>query len=140
MRKKICRVLVQGFGERTTCIGGDFFTGENLPEGASMYFMAYIIHDWDDAECTTILKNVGSVMHEGSKMVLMDFVRPPPLPHFLPHKLKITLSNLGILIVALSASFAPPEVTLTLLLRLRAHTTEAGNLAAIRHICWVCKV
>ena len=68
--------------KRQDVVGGDFFTGENLPEGAAMYFMAYIIHDWGDAESTTILQNLARVMHSQSQIVVMDFVRPSILEKF----------------------------------------------------------
>ncbi|KAI1392811.1 S-adenosyl-L-methionine-dependent methyltransferase [Hypoxylon trugodes] len=54
----------------------DFFTDKPV-EGAKIYFMKFIMHDWADPECLRILKNVTSSMKKGySKLVVTDFILP----------------------------------------------------------------
>jgi O-methyltransferase domain/Dimerisation domain len=42
--------------ERARFIATDFF--QSVPGGADCYLLKYIIHDWDDADCLEILRNV----------------------------------------------------------------------------------
>ena len=69
--------VVQGTGanlsELTSKIdieGGDFFEG--VPKDADAYIMKHIIHDWDDDHCVRILKNCGSAMAHGGKVLVVD--------------------------------------------------------------------
>ena len=43
-----------GLGDRVEAVAGNFF--ESVPEG-DLYLLKYILHDWDDASCVTILRN-----------------------------------------------------------------------------------
>lgn len=45
--------------------------------GARLYYMKFILHDWSDEKCLTILKNVTAAMTKGySTLVIEDFVLP----------------------------------------------------------------
>jgi 6-hydroxytryprostatin B O-methyltransferase len=55
----------------------DFFTEQPVKD-ADIYLLRQILHDWPDAEATTILKHLVSSMKPGSKIVIMDQVVPPP--------------------------------------------------------------
>ncbi|PVI04220.1 O-methyltransferase [Periconia macrospinosa] len=54
----------------------DFFKDPVLPD-ARLYYMKFILHDWDDDNCLTILNNVTSVMKKGfSNLIIEDFIIP----------------------------------------------------------------
>jgi 6-hydroxytryprostatin B O-methyltransferase len=55
----------------------DFFKEQPVKD-ADVYLLRQILHDWPDAEATTILKNLVASMKPGSKIVIMDQVVPPP--------------------------------------------------------------
>jgi hypothetical protein len=73
--------------------GGDFFTG--VPAGGDLYVLAFVLHDWSDAECVRILANVRRAMAPGGRLALIEFVVPDgDEPH--PAKM-IDLTMLGML-------------------------------------------
>lgn len=65
---------------RMTKIGGDFFKG-GLP-AADLYLMTHILHDWADAECIAILKNLRDAAPAGARLVVYELALPNgPEPH-----------------------------------------------------------
>lgn len=68
-------IQAAGLADRCQVAGGNFF--QSVPPGADAYLMRHIIHDWDDAKATTILKNVHQAMGKGSKLLLIEGVVPP---------------------------------------------------------------
>ena len=64
----------EGVAERVDIVGGDFF--KQSPPVADAYILKFIIHDWDDELSTLILKNIASVMHSKSKLLLLESVMP----------------------------------------------------------------
>jgi hypothetical protein len=65
------KVLATSTGAIET-VGGDFF--ESVPQGADVYMMKHIIHDWDDARSVKILSNCRSAMAPGGKVLIIDQV------------------------------------------------------------------
>ena len=63
-----------GVIDRCAAIGGDFF--KSVPEGGDAYMMKHIIHDWDDAQCVTLLKNCRKGMTDGGKVLVVEMVVP----------------------------------------------------------------
>jgi hypothetical protein len=63
-----------GVAERVQFIAGDFF--QSVPSGADAYFLRHIIHDWDDEQATTILRNCRAVMPSDGRLLLAEFVLP----------------------------------------------------------------
>ena len=63
-----------GVSERCKTIGGNFF--ENVPPGGDAYMMKHIIHDWNDEQCITILRNCRKVMHTEGKVLVVEMVVP----------------------------------------------------------------
>jgi hypothetical protein len=61
--------------DRVEVVGGDFF--ESVPASAGGYVMKYIIHDWDDAKATRILRNCREAMAPGGVVLVVDHVIPP---------------------------------------------------------------
>jgi hypothetical protein len=50
---------------------------ESVPAGGDAYLMKHIIHDWDDARATTILKNCHRAMGGNGKLLLAETVLLP---------------------------------------------------------------
>lgn len=66
---------------RCKLIPGNFFS--SVPEGARVYIMKHIIHDWDEEECARILGNIRKVIPADGKLLLMETViTRPGVPHF----------------------------------------------------------
>ena len=63
-----------GVIDRCKPVGGDFF--ESVPAGGDAYIMKYIIHDWNDEQCITILQNCRKVMANGGKVLVVEMVVP----------------------------------------------------------------
>lgn len=63
----------RGFGERATCIGGDFF--ESVPTGDG-YLCSHVLHDWDDEQAQHILTNIAAAGGAGARLGLIEFVVP----------------------------------------------------------------
>ena len=63
-----------GVADRVQFIAGDFF--QSVPNGADAYFLRHIIHDWNDDQSRTILKNCRAAMPEGGRLLLAEFVLP----------------------------------------------------------------
>ena len=61
--------------DRCEVAGGDFF--QSVPSGANGYVMKYIIHDWDDAKATRILRNCREAMAPEGVVLVVDHVIPP---------------------------------------------------------------
>lgn len=54
----------------------DFFEPQPVP-GARVYFLANILHNWNDTDCRRILKNIVKAMIKGySKLLLSDHILP----------------------------------------------------------------
>ncbi len=59
---------------RCECIGGDFF--DSVPSGGDAYFLASVLHDWDDEKSLTILRNCRRAMSSKAKLFLVEMVIP----------------------------------------------------------------
>mmetsp|Transcript_34356 Transcript_34356/g.58193 ORF Transcript_34356/g.58193 Transcript_34356/m.58193 type:complete len:431 (+) Transcript_34356:84-1376(+) len=62
-------------GDRVEVVGGSFF--EPLPKTfgeCDVFFLKFILHDWDDASAIKILKNVLAVSRPGSVLTNADFI------------------------------------------------------------------
>lgn len=69
-----------GLADRIDVIGGDFF--DSVPT-ADIYVLSSILHDWDDASCTRILRTIAKPASPGARVVLIESVLPPgDAPHF----------------------------------------------------------
>jgi hypothetical protein len=64
-----------GLADRCQVIGGSFF--ESIPAGADAYLMRHIIHDWNDEQATTILRNVHQALGDDGRLLVVEGVIPP---------------------------------------------------------------
>lgn len=59
---------------RLSRLGGDMF--ETVPP-ADAYVLKLILHNWDDASCARLLKNVVARLERGGRVICVDTVMPP---------------------------------------------------------------
>jgi hypothetical protein len=69
-----------GVADRCEYVGGDMFTA--VPS-ADSYTMKMILHDWNDEECVTILRNISKASAPGARLFVVEHIIPDPgTPHF----------------------------------------------------------
>jgi hypothetical protein len=68
-------IAAAGLSARCQVVAGSFF--ESVPAGADAYMMRHIIHDWDDEQSVTILRNCRQAMGQGGKLLVVEGVVPP---------------------------------------------------------------
>ncbi len=67
------RIASAGLSGRMQAVSCDFFT--SVPEDGDAYIMKHIIHDWDDARASVILKNIARAMNgRKGKVILLESV------------------------------------------------------------------
>ena len=72
------RIAEMGIVERCEVVGGDFF--QSVP-GGDAYILSHIIHDWDEDQCLTILRNCRRANPQ-AKVLIVEMVIPPAnVPH-----------------------------------------------------------
>jgi hypothetical protein len=64
-----------GLAARCTAIGGSFF--DAVPEGGDAYVLKFILHDWDDERCRTILDNCRRVMPVNGRLLIIEAIMQP---------------------------------------------------------------
>jgi O-methyltransferase domain/Dimerisation domain len=70
-----------GVKDRVERVGGSFF--ESVPAGGDVYLVKHILHDWNDAECVKILRNVREAMIQVGRVVVVEMLitdKGPPSP------------------------------------------------------------
>lgn len=68
------RLAEAGFADRARCVGGDFL--RSVPTGGDVYVLSWTIHDWDDEDSVTILRNVREAMGPKGRLIIIDEVIP----------------------------------------------------------------
>ncbi|HEX6120357.1 MAG TPA: methyltransferase [Dongiaceae bacterium] len=70
-----------GVADRCRVVGGDFF--QEVPQGADLYALKFILHDWSDAACVRILTNCRRAMVPGGRVLIVEHIVPDgAAPHF----------------------------------------------------------
>jgi hypothetical protein len=69
------RLAALGLADRCQVAAGDFFA--SVPEGTDACILKSVIHDWDDAQATTILRNCRRAVGPGGRVLLAEMVIPP---------------------------------------------------------------
>jgi O-methyltransferase domain len=67
-----------GLEDRTSTVGGSFF--ESIPAG-DLLLLKFILHDWPDDECVTILQNCRRAIASGGRIAIVDMVFDKANPH-----------------------------------------------------------
>jgi len=60
---------------RCELVAGDFF--ESVPEGADVYLMKKVLHDWSDDDAVRILVNCRRAMAQGGRVLVAETLVPP---------------------------------------------------------------
>lgn len=69
-----------GLAGRCEIVSGDFF--EAVPEGADLYLLKSVLHDWDDARARAILANCRRAIPDHGRILVIERVIPPGSGHF----------------------------------------------------------
>jgi len=73
------RLDAAGLSDRCEIVGGDFFS--KVPVSADTFFLRHILHDWNDEECRTILRNIAAQCKPGARVLIAECViREPNVP------------------------------------------------------------
>ena len=64
-----------GVAQRSQALGGDMFV--SIPAGCDAYIMKTVIHDWDDEQAITLLKNCHQAMPSHARLLLVTRVIEP---------------------------------------------------------------
>lgn len=64
----------QKYAQRLSFESGNFF--ERVPAGADAYVLKRVLHDWNDDQCVTILRNIARVMKPAGRVLVMELVIP----------------------------------------------------------------
>lgn len=67
-------IAAAGVTNRSEFVGGSFF--ESVPEGADVYVLLQILHDWSDEEATQILRVVRRSIGDDAKLVVLELIVP----------------------------------------------------------------
>ena len=59
-----------GLGQRAHCVGGSFF--DTPPPAGDTYLLKSIIHDWDDARSSAILRNCRAGINDTGRLILLE--------------------------------------------------------------------
>jgi len=68
------KIAASDVADRCELVGGDFF--QSVPSGADAIILKMIIHDWNDEQSVTILKNCHRALAEKGKLILVEAVVP----------------------------------------------------------------
>lgn len=68
------RIAEAGMAGRCEAVAGSFF--ESVPAGGDAYLMKFILHDWDDARSTKILRNIRKAARPGARLLVVEAVLP----------------------------------------------------------------
>jgi SAM-dependent methyltransferase len=61
---------IAALGDRVDLIEGDFFT--SAPEGADVYLLKHVLHDWNDERARAILRTVRRAMAPASRLLIVE--------------------------------------------------------------------
>ena len=63
-----------GLASRATCVAGDFFAA--LPSGGDIYLLKSVLHNWEDAAATRILRSCRQAMSRRARLLVIERVIP----------------------------------------------------------------
>ncbi|KAI1198510.1 putative O-methyltransferase [Nemania serpens] len=77
----------------------DFFKEQPI-KNADVYLYRWVLHNWPDKHCVQILNSLVPALKPGARVLIMDFVMPPPLvlPNSIDRKLRamdVTMLEIG---------------------------------------------
>jgi hypothetical protein len=69
------QLAAAGVADRCTVVACDFFT-DPVPEGAEVYLLAHVIHNWNDEQALAILRGVRAAMPAEGRLLLVEAMIP----------------------------------------------------------------
>jgi hypothetical protein len=66
------RIQEEKLQSRCTFVGGNFL--EEVVQGADLYIIKHVLHDWADPDVVTILRNISRAMPEDSTLIIIEAV------------------------------------------------------------------
>ena len=73
-------INARGLTNRIKIEAGSFF--DSVPAGGEAYLLSHIIHDWNETQCLTILRNCRRVMKPTNRLLIIEMVLPTgDVPH-----------------------------------------------------------
>lgn len=90
------QLAAAGLADRCEVVAGDFF--QSVPNGADLYILKSIIHDWDDEHSVLILKNCRRAMSAGGKLLLVERLMPERMGSSTGHK-RMAMMDINMLVV-----------------------------------------
>jgi hypothetical protein len=60
---------------RCQIVEGDFF--RSIPAGHKAYMLSHVLHDWDDEQCVSILRNCRKAIAPQGRLLIIEAVLPP---------------------------------------------------------------
>lgn len=88
------KLVDEGLDDRCSLVTGDFFA--TAPEGADLYVLKSVIHDWGDEQCADILRHCRRVMPDSGRLLIVEPVLPPVVDPAAPGV--VYLSDLNMLV------------------------------------------
>ncbi|MDV6263946.1 methyltransferase [Rhodococcoides yunnanense] len=82
-----------GLVDRCTLAPGDFFA--SVPEGADVYLIKSILHDWSDQQCVEILAHCRQVLPADGRVLIIEPVLPEVVD---PRSVGLYLGDLNMLV------------------------------------------
>jgi hypothetical protein len=89
IERAVRNVEKAGLGDRIHLVAGDFF--QSAPNGADVYLLRHIIHDWDDDRAIRILENVHRAIDMNGRLLVVESVIPPGNEPFFGKLLDLTM-------------------------------------------------
>jgi orsellinic acid C2-O-methyltransferase len=82
-----------GLADRCEIVAGDFFAG--VPDGADIYLLANVLHDWEDGRCVEILQACRRAMGTRGRVFIIERLISGDPDHAVP----VLLSDLNMLLL-----------------------------------------
>ncbi|MFJ9690648.1 methyltransferase [Kitasatospora sp. NPDC101183] len=67
------RLDARGLGARCAYVAGDF---ADVPEGADLYLLSRVLHDWEDERCVEILRHLALAMPAHADLLVVERLLP----------------------------------------------------------------
>jgi orsellinic acid C2-O-methyltransferase len=84
----------KGVAERCTLVAGDFFDG--VPDGADAYLLKFVLHDWQDEECSRILDRCRAATSMDAQLLIVERLLPDRAT---PADLSTVMADIQMLVV-----------------------------------------
>ena len=84
-----------GVANRCELATGDFFKA--VPQGADVYLLKSILHDWDDGRCLVILRNCRRAMQPAARLLIVERIASDRVSAS-PHDQAVARSDLNMMV------------------------------------------